>query len=608
MDMDIIGSLAEQAKALPLLPGVYIMRDISDNIIYVGKAKALRNRVSSYFRSVESHTEKVYRMVEHVRRFDYIICDSEFEALVLECSLIKKHSPKYNILLKDDKGYHYIRISPPPFSRITPYKNSPGDDAVYLGPYISSFVVSQTLDAVNRVFMLPTCSKKFPQDIGRGRPCLNYHIKLCSGICAGHISEEEYAHSVSQAVEFIRRGSDETLRILNDQMLEASENLEFEKAALLRDRISAIKKITEKQKVVMYHEENADVIAMVQNGRQASAVVLSIRGGDLVNKQDFMISDPGLPPQARREFILGYYSSGRDIPKKILCDVAPEDSELIARYLSELSSHKVSLAVPVRGDSQELCEMARSNASQRLSKNVERTGRELNALDELAKLFGLDSPPARIEAYDISNYGEQTVIGGMVVFENGRANRKDYRRFSIKGITGIDDYASMKEVLTRRFRRYADGDTDESFSSLPDLLLIDGGRGHLAAALEAISPFGISVPVFGMVKDSKHRTRAIASEGGEISISSHRSAFTLISSIQEEVHRFSVSYSRLKHKKSSFELSIRSIEGVGPKRAAMLFKRFKTVTAIKKASLEELAQCGIGTACARKVFDYFHRD
>ncbi len=612
MDNPRLPYLSDKAHGLPLLPGVYIMKNKAGDIIYIGKAKALKNRVSSYFRSVEKHLPKVYRMVSQVFDFDYIVTDSEFEALVLECSMIKLHTPKYNILLKDDKGYSYIKIFPKEYSRIRQTFQREEDGAEYIGPYLSAYVVKETIDEANRVFLLPTCSKRFPQEFGKGRPCLNFHIKRCMGVCQGRISLEEYHEILAQALEYIKGGSSQSVELMTRQMNEYAENMQFEKAAQLRDRIRAIGKISESQKVVFTSVANQDVIALQRTDTETCAVVLKFRTERLVDKQDFLLGAVDDLDEARQEFLLRYYttSNRQDLPRKIQLDGPVEDVEIVAQLLSEQAGHKVEIRIPQRGEQLKLMEMAKKNAAEKLSQRGQRTGREVAALDELARLLGLEKPPGYIESYDISNIGSDTVVAGMVVFENGRPLRKCYRKFSIKTVAGTDDYASMSEVLRRRFERYLDPDKqDEAFDRLPDLILLDGGKGHVGTIVPMLAGMGISVPVFGMVKDDKHRTRAIAESGGEIAIASHRSAFTLVSSIQEEVHRFSIQYSRSKHQKSALALSLTQCEGIGDKRAAEIYKQFKTVKAIRAASVDELAQVkGMSHPAAERLYQFLHEE
>lgn len=609
MENPFLARLREKARQLPLEPGVYIMRDKTEKIIYIGKAKALRNRVSSYFRSVEKHPEKVYKMVENVRDFETIVTDSEFEALVLECSLIKQYTPKYNILLKDDKGYSYIKITPPPYSRIQAVLQKQDDDGcTYLGPYMSSYMVKQLVEEANHVFQLPTCSRKFPQDFRKGRPCLNFHIKQCMGLCRGRVTEKEYAARLEEALDFIKGGSVKALKRLEEQMLLASENLEFEKAAQYRDRIQAIQKMGERQKVVSHKSAEADIIAFTQSENATSAAVLLFRDHRLVDKKDFVFYERGELSSFRRDFLLSYYRD--DIPRIIEVDGDFEDRELTEAYFSQKMGHKISITVPQRGDQAKLVEMAKNNAAQRLSHEVSRTGRELSALDEIARLLGLSAPPSYIEAYDISNIGAETIVGGMIVFEGGRPQKKYYRKFRMKSQLTPDDYASMREMIARRFTRYhEEKESGEGFGRLPDLILLDGGKGHVAAIEPLFEEMGIHVPVFGMVKDDRHRTRAIAKDGGEIAINANRNAFNMITRIQDEVHRYTIEFSRGSHRKSGLELAMTSVEGIGPARAKALFSAFKTQKAMREASVEQLAAVkGMTLPIAQRLYDWLHSE
>lgn len=611
MNNDRLPYLRNKVKKLPLDPGCYIMKDKSGTIIYIGKAKALKNRVSSYFRSVEKHTDKVYKMVESVYDFEYIVTASEFEALVLECSLIKEYTPKYNILLKDDKGYFYVKISAPPWGRITAEKQKLDDGAIYLGPYTSSFVVSQTVDETNKIFMLPTCNRKFPNEFGKGRPCLNFHIKQCMGVCRGKITEKEYQQVIDSAVEFIKNGSTQAIDKLTDEMMVASENMEFEKAAKLRDRINAINRITEHQKVIYTKADNQDIIGFAQLDKLTCAAVLKFRNQRLVDKDDYIFTDAGELQQFRGEFITNYYSSHTDRPKIVSVDGEFDDMPIIEQYLTQQAGHKVTLHIPKRSEGYQLTQMARNNAAQRLSHETERTGKEVAALDELARLLGLKSAPVYIEAYDISNIGSDTMVAGMVVFENARPKKEAYKKFSIKSQFTPDDYACMREVITRRFNRYfEEQETGRGFGKKPDLILLDGGKGHVGVIRPLLSKMGLGdIPVFGMVKDDKHKTRAIAEDGGEIAINSNRTAFTLVTKIQDEVHRFSITYSRSKHKATAFELSLTKVDGIGENRARALFKHFKTVKAMKSATCEELAEAPSMTVnTATNLYNFLHKN
>lgn len=599
--------LGKKARNLTHSPGVYLMKNKKGEIIYIGKAKNLKNRVSQYFQpNNPSHTDKVRRMVDNVFDFDYIVVDSEFEALVLECSLIKQNAPKYNILLKDDKGYHYIQISREDYPRIRAVKQIAEEDAEYIGPYTSSYSVTQTVDEVNKIFGLPTCSRRFPQDFRKARPCLNFYIKQCMGVCRGRISKPEYDEVLNQALSYIKKGGASLVERLNSQMESAAENLEFEKAAKLRDRIAAIQKITDTQKVYMIGTESQDAIAFAQNGGAAAVSILKFRDYKLSDKEDYLFTDVGDLQTLRQEFLNQYYLSNADIPSKIEIDEAFEGQELLEAYLSDRCRRKVRIAVPQRGDQKKIVDMAFANASEKLSKRVERTGREVAALDELRKLLGLPSTPAYIEAYDISNLGESDKVAGMVVFENGRPFRKAYRKFKIREVEGQDDYSSMREVIRRRFQEYWEQkDSGEGFGRLPDLILLDGGKGHVAAILPVLQEMGIQVPVFGMVKDSRHRTRAIAKDGGEIAISGYKAAFSFVTNVQDEVHRFSIQYQRSTHKKSSFELTLTRVDGIGPKKAAALLKTFKTKAELRSATPEQLkAAAKINDKTAQELWNF----
>ena len=613
-ELDREKRLRKKAMSLPLRPGVYLMKDKSGTIIYVGKAKALKNRVSSYFGSHTNHTTKVIRMVEHVQDFDYIVTDSEFEALVLECSLIKQHSPKYNILLKDDKGYHYVKITKGSWPRIDAAMQLVDDGSEYIGPYTGSFAVRQTVDEVKKIFRLPQCTKTFPVT-HRQRPCLNFHISQCSAPCAGKISQADYKRSVEQAVEFLKGGSAETVKRMQAEMEQAAENLDFEKAAVLRDRINAITKFGEKQKVVSADVAEQDVFALAQSQDKGCLAVLRFFAGRLCDTEHFIIDAPEDDAVARYELIMSYYSMRERIPPRILIDSLPQDAELISQWLSEKLGKKVSFVIPQRGGQLKLLEMCRSNASEKLALSLGRKGKDTAALDELARLLGLDSPPEYIESYDISHTAGTENVAGMVVFKNGQPNKQAYKRFKIKGFEGQDDCASMAEVLERRFTHYFEENAkpegekrDEGFAKLPDLILLDGAEMQVNAVRAVFLRLGIDVPLYGMVKDSSHRTRAITGEGGEISINSKRSAFTLVSRIQEEVHRFAIEYHR-KRRSAGISTTLTQIEGVGQKRAAALLKHFKSVNAVKEASFDELCSVkGVDKRSAQTVFDYFHSD
>lgn len=599
--------LRKKAMSLPLLPGVYIMKNVDGEIIYIGKAKALKNRVSQYFGSQNRHPVKVRKMVENVDRFDYIVTGSEFEALVLECSLIKQHSPKYNILLKDDKGYSYIRISEGEYRKISAVFNKKDDGSEYIGPYLSSYSVRQSVDAANKIFKLPQCNKVFPRDFGKSRPCLNYYISQCCGLCTGKIKKSDYDEAVDGAIAFLKGDSRDIIADLRVKMEKAAEELDFEQAAKLRDRINSIERIKEKQKVVYKSVEEQDVFATADIDGSVCLAVLRFSNGRLFDSEHFFFDDPGDKEGMRSDFITSYYSMRDNIPKRVTVDGEVADRELLEQWLSEKKGKKVTVFVPARGEQLEIVNMCRKNAEEKLAIKKGRTGREIAVLDELKDLLGLKKTPEYIESYDISHTAGQDSVAGMIVFKGGKPFRKAYKRFSIKSFDGNDDYRAMNEVLTRRFSEYEKSkDSTEGFGKLPDLILLDGGVGQVHAVEPVLREFGLKIPLFGMVKDNRHRTRAISGDGGEIAINSKRQVFTLVSEIQNEVHRFSVAYHHQKHAKRGLSLSLTEIEGVGEKRASALLKYFKTMTAIKNAEVDELSKApGITSAVAQNIYDYY---
>lgn len=599
--------LRKKAMSLPLLPGVYIMKNADGEIIYIGKAKALKNRVSQYFGSQNRHPVKVRKMVENVDRFDYIVTGSEFEALVLECSLIKQHSPKYNILLKDDKGYSYIRISEGEYRKISAVFNKKDDGSEYIGPYLSSYSVRQSVDAANKIFKLPQCNKVFPRDFGKSRPCLNYYISQCCGLCTGKIKKSDYDEAVDGAIAFLKGDSRDIIADLRVKMEKAAEELDFEQAAKLRDRINSIERIKEKQKVVYKSVEEQDVFATADIDGSVCLAVLRFSNGRLFDSEHFFFDDPGDKESMRSDFITSYYSMRDNIPKRVTVDGEVADRELLEQWLSEKKGKKVTVFVPARGEQLEIVNMCRKNAEEKLAIKKGRTGREIAVLDELKDLLGLKKTPEYIESYDISHTAGQDSVAGMIVFKGGKPFRKAYKRFSIKSFDGNDDYRAMNEVLTRRFSEYEKSkDSTEGFGKLPDLILLDGGVGQVHAVEPVLREFGLKIPLFGMVKDNRHRTRAISGDGGEIAINSKRQVFTLVSEIQNEVHRFSVAYHHQKHAKRGLSLSLTEIEGVGEKRASALLKYFKTMTAIKNAEVDELSKApGITSAVAQNIYDYY---
>ncbi len=610
MEMQKIAELRKKANTLPMEPGVYLMRDRRGEIIYVGKAKKLKNRVTSYFRGVEHHLPKVYRMVEQVQDFDYIVTDSEFEALVLECSLIKLHSPKYNILLKDDKGYHYVCVTKEPYPRIKLAMQKADDGNEYIGPFVSSMVVKQTVEEANRVFLLPTCRRKFPEDFGKERPCLNFHIHQCMGVCRGKITPEAYREVLDEALQFIRSGGVQSVEVLTERMQQAAEALDFERAARYRDRISAIRRITEQQKVIEFPHESLDVLGWVQGEDKIYCSLLVLREGRLRDKKDFSFDCMAEPEEIVTEFLLSYYMQAEAAPAEVFLDRELPDRALLEQLLREHRGKKIQFTVPQRGESRKLCQMAQNNAAQELARDTNRTGREIAALTELGRLLGLSHPPDYIEAFDISNIGGSTIVGGMTVFRRGRPEKRLYKKFTIRDMAAPDDYAAMEQMLTRRLTHYkeaAENGKKDGFETLPDLWLIDGGAGQVAAAKKAAAQFGVEIPIFGMVKDDRHRTRAIRAENEEIAIRSSQSVFRLITAIQDETHRYAISFSRKKHRKTGFASVLTGVPGIGEQRAAKLLKHFKSMAAVKAADEEALAAApGMTRPAAEALYCYLH--
>lgn len=594
--------LREKTSKLTASSGVYIMKGKDENIIYIGKAKNLHKRVSSYFRENPNHTPKVSAMVSNVHDYDFIVTDTEYEALLLECSLIKQHKPKYNILLKDDKGYHYIRISDDEYPRITAEKNTL-QSGRYLGPYTSGTVAKETADEANRVFMLPTCNKKIPQDCRKSRPCLNYHIKMCMGVCTGKIDRKEYADIIKQAENFMKNGSAESVKRMEKEMNRASENLDFEKAAVLRDRINAVRKASEKQKIINSSINNADIIGTAESYNEVYISVLIYRQNRLFDKAVFEFDKPDSDEDILSQFMMQYYYNKTDIPKMIIADHIPSDYPLIEEMLNNQSRRKVTMQTP-KGRQTELLRLAKNNSAEYAAIKDNRTGKEIIALEQLGQALGLDKPPQYIEAYDISNLSSESIVAGMVVFENGRPLKKAYRRFTVKEIQYQNDYESMYEVLTRRLKHIINQDGDEYFRRTPDLILLDGGKGHVNTITALVRELGLDIKVFGMVKNDKHRTRAIASGGREIQINNLHPAFMFITNIQDEVHRFSVNYMHSKHNKKTYLSELTSVRGIGEKKSEKILMKYKTKDNLKNATPEDIAvTAGINIETARELWE-----
>ena len=598
--------LRAKANELPLLPGVYLMMDKTGQVIYVGKAKKLKNRVSQYFQDTASHNEKTKMMVAHVDRFDTIIVRSEFEALVLENSLIKRHQPRYNILLKDDKGYPFVRLdeksSYPRFSLVN---RTADDGARYYGPFGGRHETRLALDAVCAALRLPTCSRRFPRDIGKERPCLNFHMGRCDGFCRGQPDGEEYRRRMAQAASLLEGRLRAVTGELTERMIAAAEALDFETAAALRDQIKALSVLSKEQRVIAGICADTDVWGAYTSPARSGVAVLHIENGDLLGRQVTVFPVTAEGDAALLEQVVPQYYLGRSVlPREVLLPAAIEDAETLSSLLTEQCGHPVAVKTPQRGQRRELLDIARRNAKEeveRVTDSAERVNGTLRQLQELARLPAL---PRRMESYDISHTGGEDQVAGMVVFQDGRPLKRDYRRFRIESCDHADDYGAMQEVLTRRFQRYLDG--DEKFASLPDLLLIDGGQVHAQVAEAVVTSMGLDVPVLGMVKDDKHRTRALMTAAGqELGIRQSPALFALIGTVQEEVHRFAIAYHHQKHTKSAKRSQLDNIPGVGEARKKKLLQRFGTVSAVKSATVEQLCQA-VPRPAAQAVYDHFH--
>ena len=599
----MLDTLLQKANNLPMKPGVYIMLDSSGKVIYVGKAKKLKNRVTSYFRG--SHLPKVEAMVEKVADFNVIVVDSEFESLVLENSLIKQHQPHYNILLKDDKGYPFIRLDKksqyPRFSIINrPQK----DGASYFGPFGGRSISREIIDVVCKAVGLPTCKRVFPRDIGKGRPCLNCQMGSCRGWCSGEGSPEEYRIAIEQACLILDGKTKELIADLNEKMLECSENLRFELAAQLRDRIRAIEGLSNKQHVIATAFADTDAVGF-KRGAKTCFVVLHFNDGSLTGKEHEFISDPFEDDEEAVSALVRQYYSSRGIwPKNILLPLETEDMEELGTLFTQLAGRKVTVEAPKRGDRLRLIERADMNAAEEILRSTTSEQRRRSTLLWLQKALDLPEYPARIEAFDVSNLGDSGIVAAMTVHKDGRPLKRDYRKFRIKDMEVRDDYASMRQAVERRFARLLDG--DGKFSELPQLLLIDGGVTHADAARQVVSELGLNIPIFGMVKDDRHRTRAlVTADGGEISLSTNQAAFSLIGNIQEETHRFAIEYQR-SLRSESFGSELNGIPGVGEKRKSELLRHFKTLKAIRNADFDELCSV-VPKNTARAVYDYYHK-
>ena len=606
--MTVIERLREKANSLPMLPGVYIMRDADGTVIYVGKSKKLKNRVTSYFVG-SSHTYKTDKMVSRVRDFDYIVCKTEIEALTLENVLIKKHSPKYNIKLKDAKSYPYIKVTDEPYPRLFVTRERKGDKARYYGPYRSAAGAYTALDTVMKIFSLPTCKRSFPKDIGRDRPCIYKDMGRCIAPCTGGVSAVEYRSLVRCAESVLDGNVKKTLEMLLNEMTEAAENMEFERAAALRDSIRALEILSEKQKVVADAKVNRDVFSLYTSETEGVLAILSIRGGALVNKNEFVLSLSELTsPEDALSLIVSYYDTSGAVPREVMVDfeLSDDDAELLAEYLSIGSKYKVSVKKPERGDGRALCDMARKNAEESARQWRLEGEREDKNLRRLATLLGLADIPERIEAYDISNIGNENITASMIVYEGGKLKKSDYRTFTVKTTDGADDYGSMRETLSRRLSHIGDGTL--SLGEAPDLILLDGGATHVGVVKPIIEEMMLDIPVFGMVKDDFHKTRAITDGEREISIAYEAGVYAFIYKLQEEAHRFAVKNSQGAKIKTMTTSTLEKIEGIGPKKARALLSTMP-LAKIKNATEKELSAVkGIGPADAKRIYEYYHKN
>ena len=594
-----------KANNLPELPGIYIMKDKNLNIIYVGKAKNLKNRVSQYFRYSSNHTEKVLSMVENIEDFEYIVTDTEYEALVLECNLIKKYCPKYNILLKDDKGYHYIKIINETWPRLTiANKRQLNDKHEYIGPFMSLFKVRATLDEVIKIFKLPTCKRNFNKI---SRPCLNYYINQCSAPCAGKITHEEYINDVKNACLFIKNGGKEELKKMKKEMVEASDALQFEKAAKIRDRIKIIESSENKQKIILNTLINCDFIAFVNNKDQISMNVLKFKQGVLYKSENFIVNLSYNPNEDMLDLIKSYYIMKDILPDKVFISEKIDNLDIFQAWLSKENNKNIKIELPKSGLNLEIMQMCKKNSYECLVRTEQNKNFKMEILLGLKNILKLEKMPQYIEAYDISNIQDAQKVGGLVVFKNGKPLRSAYKKFNIKLVPGQDDYASMLEILQRRFKRYFSENNNNSFKIKPDLILIDGGIGHTRKIKEYLQSVNLNdIPVFGMVKDSKHKTRAITNGISEIDIKNSDTVFNFITKIQDEVHRYTICFHRQKREKELRTSELEKIPNIGKKRSKILLKRFKSIDRLSKASLEELETIpGLTLQAVYSIIEYF---
>ena len=601
--------IEEELKKLPGKPGVYLMHDEKDNIIYVGKAISLKNRVRQYFQTSRNKGVKIERMVSQIARFEYIVTDSELEALVLECNLIKEHRPKYNTMLMDDKGYPFIKVTvEEPFPRVLLARDMKRDKSKYFGPYTSAGAVKDTIELIRKLYHIRNCRRNLPKDVGKERPCLNYHIGQCNAPCQGYISEEKYRKSIDKVLRFLGGHYDDVIQSLEKKMQDAAEELQFEKAAEYRELLKSVQQISQKQKITSSNGADRDIVAVVKDQEDAVVQIFFIRGGRLIGRDHFFLQNATEETESAliTDFIKQFYTGTPFVPAEIMLSHVPQEQEIIEEWLTERRGHRVHIRIPQKGQKEKLVELAAKNAKMVLDTDKERLkreeGRTIGAVKEIAHLLGLPEL-VRMEAFDISNTSGFASVGSMIVYEKGKPKRNAYRKFKIKSVQGPDDYASMEEVLTRRFTH---GDED-GFGDYPDLILMDGGKGQVNIALEVLERLGISIPVCGMVKDDKHRTRGLYFANQEIPIDRHSEGFQLITRIQDEAHRFAIEYHRKLRGQGQVHSVLDEIPGIGPARRKVLMKHFAGTEDIRKATVEELAALpSMNEKAANEVYRFFH--
>ncbi len=609
--------IEEELKKLPGKPGVYLMHDEKDEIIYVGKAVSLKNRVRQYFQSSRNKGAKIEQMVTHIRRFEYIVTDSELEALVLECNLIKEHRPKYNTMLMDDKGYPFIKVTVNEvYPRVMLARTMQKDKAKYFGPYTSATAVRDTIELIRKLYHVRSCNRNLPKDMGKERPCLNYHIKQCKAPCQGYISEQEYRQSIDKVLRFLNGHFEEIIKELQQKMQQASDTMEFEKAIEYRELLNSVKQIAQKQKITDSSGEDRDIIGVAKDADDAVVQVFFIRNGRLIGRDHFFFKDVSEESKGKilESFIKQYYAGTPFIPTELMIKETLEEQELLEAWLTAKKEHRVRIKIPKIGEKEKLVELARKNAALILNTDKERLkreeGRTIGAVKEIEKLLGLNGL-VRMEAFDISNTSGFASVGSMIVYEKGKPKRTDYRKFKIRSVQGPDDYASMREVLTRRFQHgleERDSQTEVgSFTMFPDLILMDGGKGQVNIALEVLAELGLQIPVCGMVKDDAHRTRGLYFNNEELPIDTHSEGFKLITRIQDEAHRFAIEYHRKLRGKGQVHSVLDEINGIGPTRRKSLMKHYANIEEIRNASIEELKNLpSMNEKSAKEVYRFFH--